>query len=131
MADTKKTQQQQEQEQAGTQTSASSGIPDYKSDRDELKEASQQFFRTLFQTGVHLVMAPMYILPDEPREHFITAGREITRGLSTLAQELANDFEKAVDQVKGEAEKVREEVRGEAEKMRGEAEKGIEDAEND
>jgi hypothetical protein len=127
MADTKKTQQQQEQEQAGTQTSASSGIPDYKSDRDELKEASQQFFRTLFQTGVHLVMAPMYILPDEPREHFITAGREITRGLSTLAQELANDFEKAVDQVKGEAEKVREEVRGEAEKMRqevrGEAEK--------
>ena len=127
MADTKKTPQQQAQEQAGTQTSASSGIPDYRSDRDELKEASQQFFRTLFQTGVHLVMAPMYILPDEPREHFITAGREITRGLSTLAQELANDFEKAVDQVKGEAEKVREEVRGEAEKMRqevrGEAEK--------
>jgi len=129
MADTKKTQQQQAQ--AGTQTSASSGIPDFKSDRDELKEASQQFFRTLFQSGVHLVMAPMYILPDEPREHFITAGREITRGLSTLAQELANDFEKAVDQVKGEAEKVRGEVREQAEKMRGEAEEAIEEAEND
>ena len=131
MADTKKTQQQQEQEQAGTQTSASSGIPDYKSDRDELKEASQQFFRTLFQSGVHLAMAPVYFLPEEPREHFITAGREITRGLATLAHELANDFEKAVDQARGEVQKVRGEVRDQAEKMRGEAEKGIEDAEND
>ena len=119
MADPKKTQQEQEQEQpeqeqSDTQTSSTYEGPNFRTDRDEIKEASQQFFRTLFRTGVHIVMAPVYMLPEEPREHFITAGREITRGLSTLAQELADDFEKAVDQVKGEAEKVREEVKKDA-----------------
>jgi hypothetical protein len=119
MASMKKT--QQEQEQADTQTSSSSGTPDYKFDRDELKEASEQFFRTLFRTGVHLAMAPVYMMPEEPREHFISAGREITRGLATLAHELADDFEKAVDQVKEQAEK----VRGEVEKERAEVEKDL------
>jgi hypothetical protein len=132
MADTKKTQPQQAQ--ADPQTPSSSGIPDYRSDRDELKEASQQFFRTLFQSGVHLAMAPVYFLPEEPREHFITAGREITRGLATLAHELADDFEKAVDQAKGEVQKVRgqmDKARGEAEEAIKEEEKAIEEEEND
>ncbi len=105
MAGTKKTKEEQAQEQADTQTSSSSETPDYKSDREELKEASQQFFRTLFRTGVHLAMAPVYMLPEEPRDHFITAGREITRGLATLAHELAEDFEKAVEQMREEVEK--------------------------
>jgi hypothetical protein len=105
MATTKKTPYEQAQEQGDTQTSTSSGGPDFKSDRDELKEASQQFFRALFRTGVHVAMTPMYMLPEEPREHFITAGREITRGLSTLAHELADDFEKAVDQMREDVEK--------------------------
>src|SRR6266702_1480727 len=104
MATTKKTQEEQAQEQADTQTSTSPETP-YKSDRDELKEASEQFFRTLFRTGVHLAMAPVYMLPEEPREHFMTAGLEITRGLATLAHELADDFEKAVDQMREEVEK--------------------------
>jgi len=47
----------------------------------------------------------MYIIPDESREHFMTAGREITRGLSTLAHELADDFDKIVDEVREDAEK--------------------------
>jgi hypothetical protein len=101
MADTTKAQQ----EQAETQAPPSPETPDYKSDRDELKEASEQFFRTLFRTGVHLAMAPVYMLPEEPRDHFITAGREITRGLATLAHELADDFEKAVDQMREEVER--------------------------
>lgn len=105
MADTKKKQEEQAQAQADTQASSSSGTSDYRSDREELKEASQQFFRTLFRTGVHLAMAPVYMLPEEPRDHFITAGREITRGLATLAHELADDFEKAVDQMREEVEK--------------------------
>ena len=105
MVDTKKTQRGQAQEQTDTQTSSTSKAPDYKSDRDELKEASQQLFRALFRTGVHVAMAPVYMLPEEPRDHFITAGREITRGLATLAHELADDFEKAVDQMREEVEK--------------------------
>src|SRR5437899_12340576 len=103
MVDTTKMQAEQAQttETPGTETPT----PDEKSDRDELKEASEQFFRTLFRTGVHLAMAPVYMLPEEPREHFMTAGREITRGLATLAHELADDFEKAVDQMREEVEK--------------------------
>ena len=100
MADTKKT--QEEQEQADTQPSSSSETPDYKSDRDELMQASQQFFRTLFRAGVHLALSPVNILPPEPREHFLSAGREFTRGMATLAHELADDFDKLVDEVREE-----------------------------
>ena len=103
MADTMTEQAEQAQttQAPGTETPA----PDEKSDRDELKEASQQFFRTLFRAGVHLAMTPVYMLPDEPREHFVSAGREFTRGLATLARELAVDFDKMVDEVKEELEK--------------------------
>jgi len=92
-----------------TQTTEPPGIeaptPDNKSDRDELKEASQQFFRTLIRTGVHLAMTPVFMLPEEPQEHFVNAGREFTRGLSTLAHELADIFDKTVDEVKENIEK--------------------------
>ena len=101
MVDTTNTQAEQTQttEMPGTETPT----PDEKSDRDELKEASQQFFRTLFQAGVHLAMTPVNMLPEEPREHFVSAGREFTRGLSTLAQEIADDFDKLVKRDKEEA----------------------------
>ena len=85
---------QTEEEQA--KTSQASGTPDYKSDRDEVRQASEQFFRSLFRAGVHAALAPVYILPEESREHFFSAGREFTRGLSTLAQEIADDFDKLV-----------------------------------
>jgi hypothetical protein len=92
-----------------TQTTGSPGTqtptPDEKSDRDELKEASQQFFNTLFRVGVHLAMTPVYMLPEEPREHFASAGRELTRGLATLAHELADNFDKIVEEVKMDVKK--------------------------
>ena len=96
MEDTSKEQAEQthKTETQGTET------PVEKSDRDELKEASQQFFRTLFQAGVHLAMAPVNMLPEESREHFVSAGREFTRGLATFAHELADNFDKIVDEVK-------------------------------
>ena len=93
--------QTQTTETPGTQTPTS----DEKTDRDELKEASQQFFRTLFRAGVHLAMTPVSMLPEEPREHFVSAGREFTRGLATLAHELADDFDKIVDEAKADVEK--------------------------
>jgi hypothetical protein len=103
MVDTTNTQAEQTQstETPGTETPT----PDEKTDRDELKEASQQFFRTLFRAGVHLAMTPVSKLPEEPREHFVSAGREFTRGLATLARELADDFDKIVDDVKADVEK--------------------------
>jgi len=86
----------QAEQEAQEQTSQASGTPDFKSDRDEVRQASEQLFRSLFRAGVHVAMAPVYILPEESREHFFTAGREFTRGLSSLAQEIADDFDKLV-----------------------------------
>ncbi len=106
MADTKKQNETVQDEQAQeeqAQTSQASGAPDFKSDRDEVRHASEQFFRTLFRAGVHAAMAPVYILPEESREHFFTAGREFTRGLSSLAQEIADDFDKLVQRDEEEA----------------------------
>jgi hypothetical protein len=96
---------QAEQTQTTETPGAQTPTPDEKTDRDELKEASQQFFRTLFRAGVHLAMTPVSMLPEEPREHFVSAGREFTRGLATLAHELADDFDKIVDDVKADVEK--------------------------
>jgi hypothetical protein len=107
MADTSKTQagQAQTTETPATETPATeTPTPGEKSDRDELMEASQQFFRTLLRAGVHLAMTPVYMLPQEPQEHFVSAGREFTRGLATLAREMADDFEKMVDEVKKDVE---------------------------
>jgi hypothetical protein len=113
MADTKQKldeAQQEAQAQLGAQAqeeqsqiSQASSAPDFKSDRDEVRHASEQFFRSLFRAGVHAAMAPVYILPEESREHFFTAGREFTRGLSSLAQEIADDFDKLVSKDEEEA----------------------------
>ena len=104
MADPKQKQeetvQQEQAQEEQAKTSQASGIPDYKSDRDEVRNASEQFFRSLFRAGIHVVMAPVYVLPEESREHFFSAGREFTRGLSTLAQEIADDFDKLVSRDK-------------------------------
>ncbi len=98
MADTKpkleETGQEELAQEEQAQTSQVSGIPDYKSDRDEVRQTSEQFFRSLFRAGIHVALAPVYALPEESREHFFAAGREITRGLSSLAQEIADDFDK-------------------------------------
>ena len=88
--------QEEQVQEERAQTSQASGIPDFKSDRDEVRQASEQFFRSLFRAGVHAAMAPAYMLPEESREHFFSAGREFTRGLSSLAQEIADDFDKLV-----------------------------------
>jgi hypothetical protein len=73
--------------------------PDEQSLHDELKEASQQFFNTLFRVGVRLALTPVSLLPEEPREHFVSAAREFTRGFTTLAHEFADNVDKIVEQV--------------------------------
>src|SRR5438876_9641938 len=57
-----------QEEQAQT-----SETPFYKSDFDELKEASQYFILSLFRVGVHLALAPMYILSYETCGGFMIA----------------------------------------------------------
>ena len=95
MAVTKKTYTEQ------THTKSSSGTESTATReqllRDKLKEASQQFFNTLFRVGVRLALAPVYLLPEDPREHFVSAAREFTRGFTTLAHEA--DVDEIVDEV--------------------------------
>ena len=107
MAETKHKQEETVQvENPQEEQTQTSGIPDYKSDRDEVRQTSQHFLRSLFRAGFHLAMAPVYVLPEEPREHFFSAGREFTRGLSTLAQEIADDFDKLVKRDKDDFDKL-------------------------
>jgi hypothetical protein len=73
--------------------------------RDELREASQRFFSTLFRVGVRLALTPVSLLPEEPREHFVSAAREFTRGLTTLAHELADNVDKIVEEVETDLKK--------------------------
>ena len=40
------------------------------------------------------------MLPEESREHIVSAGRELTHGLATFAHELADNFEKIADEGK-------------------------------
>ena len=87
-------------DQVQDEQSQTNEIPDYRSDREEVRHASEQLFRSLFRAGVHVAMAPVYVLPEESREHFFAAGREFTRGLSSLAQEIADDFDKLVTREK-------------------------------
>ena len=103
MAVTTKTQKEQMQQKdtPGTETTTSGE----QSLRDELRKDSQQFFRTLFRMGVRLALAPVYLLPEEPREHFVRAGREFTRGFTTLAHQLADDVDKIVDEVETDLKK--------------------------
>ena len=100
MADTTKMQAEQAQTAQVPGTGTGTPASDLKSDGDELMATSQQLVRTLFRTGVHLAMTPVTMLPEEPRKHFVSAGREFSRGMASLAQELANVFDKMVNEVK-------------------------------
>lgn len=96
MAVTTKTQTEQTHTKASSDTESTK--PGEQLLRDELKEASQQFFNTLFRVGVRLALAPVYLLPEEPREHFVSAAREFTRGFTTLAHEFADNVDKFVEE---------------------------------
>jgi hypothetical protein len=105
MIDPTKNQAEQTTETPGFEAPAS----DERSNRDELMEASQQFFRALFRTGVHVAMTPVSMLPEESRQHFLSAGREFTRGLATMAQELSNVFDRMAEETKEKVEGDQEE----------------------
>ena len=49
--------------------------------------------------GVRLALTPVSLLPEEPQRHFVSAAREFTRGLTTLARELVDNVDKIVEEV--------------------------------
>jgi hypothetical protein len=97
MADTTTVQAEQ------TYTTETSGTeiptPAGQSDFEELRQASQHFFNTFVRALIHLARMPVSQMSEESREHFTNAVGEFTRGLSTLAHELANSVEKVAEEV--------------------------------
>jgi hypothetical protein len=100
MAITTKTQKEQTQHIETPETEKT--LSGQQSLRDELREDSQHFFRSLFRLGVRLALAPVYLLPEEPRDHFVSAGREFTRGFTSLAHELVDTVDTFVDEVESD-----------------------------
>ncbi len=94
------TKNQAEQPQTTETPGVDAPTSEEKTNFDELRESSQQFFRSLFRTGVQVAMTPVSMLPQEPRQHFLSAGREFSRGLATLAHELSNVFDRMVEEAK-------------------------------
>src|SRR5260370_7900697 len=82
MAVTTKTQTEQIHTKASSGTESTT--PGEQLIRDELKEASQQFFNTLFRVGLPLPLAPVYLLPQDPRDHFLTPSPASPPAFTTL-----------------------------------------------
>ena len=62
-------------------------------EREELQQATRRFIRSLVRTGGSIALLPVTRLPREPRQHFLTAGREFTRGWAALVHEFADGIE--------------------------------------
>jgi hypothetical protein len=62
-------------------------------EREELQQATRRFIRSLVRTGGSATLLPVTRMPREPRQHFLAAGREFTRGWAALARELADGIE--------------------------------------
>jgi hypothetical protein len=60
---------------------------------EELKKATRQLMRSLVHTGKSLTLLPITSFPLEPRQHFLAAGREFTRGWAALVRELADGID--------------------------------------
>ncbi len=62
-------------------------------EREELQQATRRFLRSLARTGGSMALLPVTRLPREPRQHFLAAGREFTRGWAALVREFAGSIE--------------------------------------
>ena len=50
-------------------------------------------------------MTRVSLLPEEPQQHFVSAAREFTRGLTTLVHEVADTVDKMFEEVETDVKK--------------------------
>jgi hypothetical protein len=62
-------------------------------EREELRQATRRFMRSVFRNGVSLAFLPVNRLPRKPRQHFHAAGREFAHGWAALIHGLADGIE--------------------------------------
>ena len=53
----------------------------------------------------NLALTSVFLLSEESWEYFVSVAREFTRGLTTLARELADNVDKIVEEVEKDLEK--------------------------
>lgn len=63
-------------------------------EREELKEATRRFFHSLVRTGKSAPLTPITRIPLKPRQHFLAAGVEFTRGWAALIREVADGIDR-------------------------------------
>ena len=68
-------------------------------EREELRQATGHFIRSIFRAGVSLALLPVNRLSPRPRQHFHAAGREFTRGLAKLVHEFGDGLEEMAKDV--------------------------------
>ena len=66
--------------------------------RESLDQARRELIASLAQAGKSLVAIPVNMLPEEPRQHVIAAGRELSRGAAALARDLADNLDRFADE---------------------------------
>jgi hypothetical protein len=66
-------------------------------EREELKEATRHFFRSLVRTGKSAPLTPITRIPLKPRQHFLAAGVEFTRGWAALIREVADGIDRLAE----------------------------------
>ena len=88
-----------ESEYVGTEQGGQEGLASNAgSEREEISQAAQAFVNSLIQAGTDFVKIPVKMLPQESREHFLAAGRELSQGWSKLAGRFADELDKMVNE---------------------------------
>lgn len=59
------------------------------------QQATVRLLQGLLLLGVRVVTLPVALLPPESRKHMEVAGREFTRGIASLAREIADSVERS------------------------------------
>jgi hypothetical protein len=62
-------------------------------EQEELTEATRAFMRSLVHTGRNMTLSPITRLPQDSRQHFLSAGREFTRGWAALIRGFADGID--------------------------------------
>ncbi len=62
-------------------------------ERKKLQQATRRFITSVIRAGVSVALFPVNALPRKPQQHFYAAGREFTRGLTSLVHGLFDGIE--------------------------------------
>ncbi len=66
-------------------------------EHEELEVATRHFVHSLLKSGKSVTLLPVTRIPAKPRKHFMSAGREFTRGWAALVREFADAIDRMAE----------------------------------